>query len=246
MVAGHGLVVGSAHDDAHLVGSLRVLWVVGIEGPAPHGRPEHVALQAQNELEHFLIEAMVAIVSAVGVLHPRRQTGGLIVEEQAAPAHCRLTVGVGAVLHVDRSMTLDGGIGPPVPRRNAQLAAQLVDAVDGTATVAAHDGEAMILRVEQVHLDLALQLLLTALQAAGRAHHYGGVLSLVGKAHRGAAHALQVGLQVAGRPHHAALLLAAHVDRHTSALVQLPVATLKVNKLVGGLCPWGGCQHYNT
>ena len=44
MVAGHRLMVRGAHHDAHTVGQLAILRIVGIESPSPHGRPHHVAL----------------------------------------------------------------------------------------------------------------------------------------------------------------------------------------------------------
>ena len=100
MVACHRLVVRRSHHHTHRVGRLQVLWVVGIEGPSPHGRPQVVTLQSQDELEHLLVEAVVAVVRAEGVLHPRGQTGRLVVEEQSAISHGRFAVCEFALLYI--------------------------------------------------------------------------------------------------------------------------------------------------
>ena len=100
VVARHGLVVRCSHHHAHLVGSLQVLGVVGIEGPSPHGRPQVVTLQSQDEFKHLLVESVVAVVGAEGVLHPRCQTGCLVVQEQSSVPHGRLSVGKLPVLYI--------------------------------------------------------------------------------------------------------------------------------------------------
>ena len=70
MVACHRLVVRGTHHNAHGIGRLQVFGIVGIESPTPHGRPEVVAFQSQDKLEHLLIEAMVTVVGTEGILHP--------------------------------------------------------------------------------------------------------------------------------------------------------------------------------
>ena len=70
MVAGHGLVVGGAHYDTHLVGSLAVQGVVRIERPAPHRRPQEIPAQTQNQLEDTGIELMIAIIRPVSIPYP--------------------------------------------------------------------------------------------------------------------------------------------------------------------------------
>ena len=53
--AGQRLVVGSAHHDAVPIGQLRVQRVVHVEHVAPHGRPQVVALESQNQLKHMAV-----------------------------------------------------------------------------------------------------------------------------------------------------------------------------------------------
>ena len=100
VVACHRLVVRGTHHDTHRVSSLQVLRVVGIESPSPHGRPQVVTLQTQDQLEHFLVETVVAVVRAEGVLHPRGQTGCLVVEEQAAIPDGRFAVCVFTLFYI--------------------------------------------------------------------------------------------------------------------------------------------------
>ena len=82
---------------------------------------------------------MSAIVGAEGVLHPRRQTGSLVVEKQPAPAHGRLAVGARTVFYVYGVMVLNRCVGPVVPWRHTHLAAQLIDTKDGAAAVTANN-----------------------------------------------------------------------------------------------------------
>ena len=77
--AQHGLVVRGAHDDAVFVGELRVERIVLVEGVAPHGGPEIVALEPQDQLEDLHIE--VVIVS--------RQTSRLTQPERAGASSLR-------------------------------------------------------------------------------------------------------------------------------------------------------------
>ena len=100
MVASHRLVVRGTHHHAHGISRLQVLWVVGIEGPSPHGRPQVVALQAQDELKYLLIELMPSEIGAKGILYPCRKTGGLVVEEQSAIPDGRLAIGIFALLNI--------------------------------------------------------------------------------------------------------------------------------------------------
>ena len=158
MVAGHRLVVRGAHHNAHPVGGLAILRVVGIEGPTPHGGPHHVALQAENQLEHLLIEAVVAVVGAPRVLHPRRQARSLVVEEDATELDGRLAVRVRTFYNVGLGMLGNGHVSPPIPRRHAQLAAQLVDAVDGASAVAAGNHQLAIDGGDDKLLALTLQV----------------------------------------------------------------------------------------
>ena len=45
VVTGHRLMVRGTHHHTHGVGGLQVFGIVGIESPAPHGRPQVIALQ---------------------------------------------------------------------------------------------------------------------------------------------------------------------------------------------------------
>ena len=78
---------------------------------------------------------MVAVVGAEGVLHPRRQAGCLIIQEEAAELNGWLTIRIRTFLHIGLAVLGDRSISPPVPRRDAQLTAQLIDAIDGATAV---------------------------------------------------------------------------------------------------------------
>ena len=220
MVAGHGLVVTGAHDDAHLVGRLRVQRVVGIECPAPHGGPEEIALEAQDQLKDFLVEAVVAIAGAEGVLHPRGQTRRLVVEEQAAIAHGRLAVRILTLFNIEGVVVSHGNIGPPVPWRHAHLARQLIDAKHGAALVAAGNDQLLADGLDDVLLGLALQVAQLAalhplVNLAVAAHRTNEDVRRLAKGRLFARHALDVRQQTGHRPLHATVLTAVIADSST-------------------------------
>ena len=101
---------------------------------------------------------MVAEVGAIGIFHPRRQTGGLVVEEESAIAHGRFAVGIFAGEDIELGVALYGHIGPEVPGRDAYLARQLVDAVDSASLVAACDDELAVDGGDDILLGLTLQI----------------------------------------------------------------------------------------
>ena len=157
MVASHGFMMGSAHNDTHLISQWSVERIVEIEGIAPHRGPQIVAFQAEEQFEDMFVEKVVEaagigialgidgqiLALAVGklLLHPTREAGCLVVEEDAAIAHCGLAVGVDTGKDKDAVALDNGHIGPPCPWRNAQLTAQFVDAIFGASLVAACDDE---------------------------------------------------------------------------------------------------------
>ena len=117
----HRLMMGCSDDDAHSVGCLQILRVVGIESPSPHGRPKEISLQSEYKLEYLRIETMIAILCAEGVLHPRGQTRGLIVEEDTTIAHIRLTICIFAWEYIYILMLHYRHISPVIPRRHTHL-----------------------------------------------------------------------------------------------------------------------------
>ena len=158
VVACHRLVVGSAHDNAHLVGGLLVLRIVGIESPTPHGRPHHVASQAEHQFEYALIESVVAIVGAVGVAYPRSETGSLVVKKNATIANGRFAIGIYALVDKNGVVALHGHICPVAPGRHTHLFRQLIDTIDGATAVAASDDELAVNEGDNEFLPFAFQL----------------------------------------------------------------------------------------
>ena len=101
---------------------------------------------------------MVAVVGAIGILHPRRQTGGFVVEEQAAELNGRLAVGVRTFLNISLGVLCHGSVSPPVPRRHTQLTAQLIDTIDGAAAVRAGNVQTVANGGDDEFLAFALQI----------------------------------------------------------------------------------------
>ena len=133
----HRFVVAGAHDDAVGVGQARVVRVVLVEGAAPHRRPQVVGAQAQQQLEHVRIH--LGVEAAEFRARPAGQRRFLVVDEDAPVLDGRRPLHPGARQGVQRRPVAGRDVGPPMPRRHADLFGDLVDAVDGAALVAAGD-----------------------------------------------------------------------------------------------------------
>ena len=149
--------MGSAHDDAHLVGQGTIERVVEIEGIAPHSGPKVIAFQTEQQFEDVFVKKVVeaagigvapridrkVLALAVGelLLHPTRKARSLVVEEDAAIANGGFTIGVNTRKKEDAVALHNGHIGPPCPWRNTQLTAQFVDSIFRATLVAACDDE---------------------------------------------------------------------------------------------------------
>ena len=83
----HGLMVGSAHDDAIPVGQDRILRIVLVEGGSPHGGPEIVGLQTQQKLKQVGVH--LGIQSSELPRSPSAKRRPLVIDENAAIFHFR-------------------------------------------------------------------------------------------------------------------------------------------------------------
>ncbi len=79
--------------------------------------PHHVTPQSQYQFEDALVEAVVAILGAVGVLYPRGEARRLVVEENATIAYGWFAIGIGSPVHEDGVVMLHGYVCPVIPRR---------------------------------------------------------------------------------------------------------------------------------
>ena len=127
---------------AVFVGEFRIAGSIVVERLAPHGRPQVVALQPEDELEHLFIED--GIESAEFLLRPSGQRRGFIIDENAAVFHLGLPPRVPARKNVEVRLLSRGHIRPPVPGGNADAGRQIEHAVDCPPFVAAHDNQCPI------------------------------------------------------------------------------------------------------
>ena len=90
----HGLVVRRSHDDSVFVGERCVERIVVVERIAPHRRPEVVAFEPKNELEDFLVDAVID--AAEFLSRPTGERRRFIVDENPAVFDARLALRVAA------------------------------------------------------------------------------------------------------------------------------------------------------
>ena len=170
VVAGHWLMVGGTYAYAHLVSGLSVLGVICVECPSPHGRPQVITFQPENQLKHPGVEVVVTVVCAVSVLHPRGKAGCFIIEEDATVFYGWLAVGIAALLGVYVSSFDNRYVHPPIPGRDTHLLRKFIDAIHGsTAVTARYDQGAvnpfhrLVYGLDDVFLVFALQFFLVQL-----------------------------------------------------------------------------------
>ena len=150
----HRLLMRGAHDDAVFIREPGIFRIVFVEGVVPHGRPEVVALQPQNQLEQLRVKLVVVIGHArrdgrigIGgdqaefVGDPIAQVRRFVIQEDAAIFDRRRALEVFARFYKQRVFVLGGDVRPPIPRRYAHLLGQIINAVDGSPLVAAHDDQ---------------------------------------------------------------------------------------------------------
>ena len=77
--------MGSAHDDAVVVGELRVEGVVFVEAVIPHGGPEVVAFESEDQFEDVFVKLVV--VGSEFFFNQAGEGGGFIIEKDAAVFH---------------------------------------------------------------------------------------------------------------------------------------------------------------
>ena len=151
--AHHRLVVARSHYDAVHVGHLGVKRVVLVEGRVPHGRPEVVGLQAQEQLEKVGVHLGVKPSEARRGPSPER--GPLVVYEDAAVLYLGRRLYVAAFPDVERRALARRNVGPPVPWRHADFLGYVVNSVYCAALVAACHNEVAVHRLDDERLPAA-------------------------------------------------------------------------------------------
>ncbi len=134
-----------------------------------------------------------------------------------------------------------GHIGPIVPRRHPHLTGKLVDAVDGSAAVAAGDHQLAALGCDDKLLAFPHQVLLVddtfahqlvdGLGVAQRTDH-DRRLFVGSDSGREPAHALNIGGQIVRGTAHTPLVVVVQIDEHRELGVQTEVAFIEKNELL--------------
>ncbi len=122
------------------------------EGVVPHGGPQVVALHAQDDFEDFGVEGAVEVrgrAAGDGVFaefgaDPEIEVGLFVIEEDAAVFDAGLTLLILAGENVERGLVIGRDVGPPVPRGDADLFGEVVNAEDRAALVAAGDDQGAV------------------------------------------------------------------------------------------------------
>ena len=131
--------MGGADDHAILVRQLGVQRVVGGERIVPHGGPEIVTLEPQDEFKDVRVHPVVQL--AVLLPRPGHEARAFVVDEDAAIFYRRRTLHVTARVHVERAVAFGRHVGPPIPGRHPDLFGQVIHAENRPALVAAGDDE---------------------------------------------------------------------------------------------------------
>ncbi|OPZ67002.1 MAG: hypothetical protein BWY83_02730 [bacterium ADurb.Bin478] len=86
------LVMRSADDHSVFIGQGGISWVIHIKSAAPHGRPEEISFQPQDQLKHLFVECRIK--AAERFIRPTRQRRRLVVDENTTILYFRRAGGV--------------------------------------------------------------------------------------------------------------------------------------------------------
>ena len=156
MGAHHRLMVTGAHHDTHLVGQSRALGIILIEGRCPHGRPEIVGLQAQEQLKDMFVSLCVHTPKVVST--PRAKRGPLVINEKATILHLRRWLDESPAIIIQFVLMLHRRICHPIPRRHPDTLREVVDAIDGATLVTARNDKIAVNHVDQIRFPLSFNL----------------------------------------------------------------------------------------
>lgn len=125
-----------AEDDAPGVGERHGRGIVGADRLAPHRRPQVIALQPQDQVEDMVVE--FGVDTAERCAAPAAERRFFVVDEDAAIFHLG-RIGARACGDVEVGAARDRHVGPPGPRRHADLLRQVIGAEGRAAPVGADD-----------------------------------------------------------------------------------------------------------
>ena len=115
----HRLMVRGSHHDAHLVSQSGTFRIVLIKGCSPHGRPEIVGLQTQQQFEDMSIGLRVDATKLVGA--PTTERWPLVVDEDATIFHLGRGLYDTSAIIIQFVLMLHRHICHPIPRRHADV-----------------------------------------------------------------------------------------------------------------------------
>ena len=149
-------MVTVSHHDTHLVSQSRTLGVILVESCCPHGRPEVVGLQAQQQLKDMLIG--FGIDTAKTIRTPCAKRRPLVVDKDSPIFHLRRRLHKTSTIIIQFILMLHWSIGHPVPGRHADTFRKIVDAIDRAAFVTTCDNKIAIHHINQVGFPLVTHL----------------------------------------------------------------------------------------
>ena len=152
----HRLMMRSAHHNAVLIGQTWAFGVILIEGRCPHGWPQVVGLQAQEQLKHVGIH--LGVHASEVFRCPSAKRGPFVVDEDATILHFGRWLHKASIRPIHLVLMLHRHICPPVPGRHTYSLAYLVDAVDGASLVASSHHQTTVHHIDNERLPLPLHL----------------------------------------------------------------------------------------
>ena len=142
------IAVGGSHHNAHPVRQ-RAVFLFHVEGIDVHGRPDVIALQAQQQLKYLFIGFHPDGILAHMLFHPSVQL--LFVIDENAPVLHGGPVRLFKICRKNKFFLLfHRHVRPEIPGGNAQHTAEFVNTVHGSPPVRSCDDKASLLHIHQV------------------------------------------------------------------------------------------------
>ena len=130
----HRFVVRGSDNDAHLIRKRSVFRIIIVKSISPHGRPDEISFQPENQFKHFFVKQMIK--PSESGFRPSGQSRCFIVQENAAIFHGRLSGGKFSRFYEYFFRFSHRNIRPVIPGRNSHLTGKFINPVNGTPQIA--------------------------------------------------------------------------------------------------------------
>ena len=154
----HWFMMARAHHDAHVVSSLHIERVIGIERRIPHGRPHIIPPESEHQFKNPCIKLMV-IDASIELIHPSTEARCLIVEENSSVSNSRFPIGEDSIFQEHLILFPNRSIRPIIPRTDSKLFGEFINSINCSSLIGTSNDQFAIREGDEKLFPFSLNLL---------------------------------------------------------------------------------------